>query len=150
MRPRVYDSYAEQKIDQRIGFIAFPIVNIIVWLVAGMLLAQTTGVGIDQASNVARLRAASTWLPWVVNGLVLVWAAIFRWHIGVGYLVSCGGFLATGVGLGLIGVIVSFVSVPLLALTGLIGLVVFLLLMLVASIWFLMKMLGLLRRWWAV
>ncbi len=150
MRPRIYDSYAEQKIDERIGFIAFPIVNIVVWVVARMLLARTSGAGIDQASTVAGLRAASTWLPWVVNGLVLIWAAIFRWHIGVGYLVSCGGFLVTGVGLGLIGVVVSFVSVPLLALTGLIGLVVFLLLMLVASIWFLLKMFGLLRRWWAV
>jgi hypothetical protein len=150
MRPRVYDAYAEQKIDQRIGFIAFPIVNIVVWLVTGMLLARTTGAGIEQASNVATLRTAASWLPWVVNGLVLIWAAIFRWHIGVGYLVSCGGFLVTGVGLGLIGVVVSFVSVPLLALTGLLGLLVFLLLILVASIWFLLKMFGLLRRWWAI
>jgi hypothetical protein len=150
VRPRVYDSYADQKIDQRIGFIAFPIVNILVWLVAGMLLARTTGASVDQASNVATLRAAANWLPWIVNGLVLIWAAIFRWHIGVGYLVSLGGFLATGLGLGLLWVIVSFVSVPLLALAGLIGLVVFLLLMLAASIWFLLKMFGLLRRWWAI
>jgi hypothetical protein len=146
----VYDSYAEQKIDQRIGFIAFPIVNIVVWIIAGMLLAQTNGAGFDQAATVAKLRAASTWLPWVVNGFVLIVAAIFRWHVGVGYLVSIGGFLVTGVGLGLIGVVVSFVSVPLLALTGLLGLLVFLLLMLAASIWFLVKMFGLLRRWWAV
>ena len=150
MRPRVYDSYAEQKIDQRIGFVAFPIVNIVVWLIAGMLLAQTTGAGIDQAATVARLRAASTWLPWVANGFVLILLAIFRWHIAVGYLVSFGGFLVTGVGLGLIGVVVSFVSVPLLALTGLLGLLVFLLLVLAASIWFLLKMFGLLRRWWAI
>jgi len=35
------------------------------------------------------------------------------------------------------------------ALTGMIGLVVFFLLVLAASIWFLVKMFGLLKRWWA-
>jgi hypothetical protein len=115
-----------------------------------MLLAQTNGAGFDQAATVAKLRAASTWLPWAVNGFVLIVAAIFRWHVAVGYLVSLGGFLVTGVGLGLIGVVVSFVSVPLLALTGLIGLLVFLLVMLAASVWFLVKMFGLLRKWWAI
>jgi hypothetical protein len=150
VRPRVYDSYAEQKIDQRIGFVAFPVINIAVWIIAGMLLAQTTGAGIDQAATVARLRAASTWLPWVTNGFVLIVAAIFRWHMAVGYLVSLGGFLVTGVGLGLISVVAYFVTAPLQALFDLGGLLFFLLLILVVGGWFLFKMFGVLRRWWTV
>jgi len=30
MKPKVYESFAEQKIDQRIGLVAFLIVNIVV------------------------------------------------------------------------------------------------------------------------
>jgi hypothetical protein len=148
LRPRVYDSYAEQKIDQRIGFIAFPIVNIIVWAAIRLLSAQLSSL--DVSPSAVRLRTTITLLPWVVNGLVLVWALIFRWHIGTGYLISFAGFAATGIGLGLITVVVIFTSAPLFATTGLIGLVLFLLLLFGSGLWFLYKMFGLLRRWWAI
>jgi hypothetical protein len=148
LRPRMYDSYAEQKIDQRIGFIAFPIVNIIVWAAIQLLSSQLNSL--DTSLGAMRLRTAITWLPWVVNGLVLLWALIFRWHIGTGYLISFAGFAVTGIGLGLITMLVIFASTPLFALTGLIGLILFLLLLFGSGLWFLYKMFGLLRRWWAV
>jgi len=148
LRPRVYDSYAELKVDQRIGFIAFPIVNIIVWVVIQLLSGQVSSL--DTSPSAVRLRATITLLPWVVNGLVLLWALIFRWHIGTGYLISFAGFAATGIGLGLITVVVIFASTPLFAMTGLIGLVIFLVLLIGSGLWFLFKMLGLLRRWWAI
>jgi len=148
LRPRVYDSYAEQKMDQRIGFIAFPIVNIIVWAIIQLLSGQVSSL--DTSPSAMRLRLTITLLPWVVNGLVLLWALIFRWHIGMGYLTSFAGLAITGIGLGLITMLVIFASTPLFALTGLIGLVLFLLLLIGSGLWFLYKMFGLLRRWWAV
>ena len=148
MRPRTYDSYADQKYDQRIGFIAFPIVNILIWVVITLLSQQISRF--DLSSSASGLRLAVTYMPWIVNGALLLWAFIFRQQIGVGYLVSFAGFAAAGIGLGLIGMVALFVSTPLLALTGLIGVVIFLGLLLVGGIWFLVKMLGLLRRWWAI
>ncbi len=148
LRPRVYDSYAEQKIDQRIGFIAFPIVNIIVWAAIQVLSQQVSSL--DTSPSAMRLRTIITLLPWVVNGLVLLWALIFRWHIGTGYLISFAGLAATGIGLGLITMLVIFASTPLFALTGYIGLILFLLLLVGSGLWFLYQMFGLLRRWWAI
>lgn len=148
MRPRVYDSYADQKRDQRVGFIAFPIVNILIWVVTNMLSQQISRF--DLSANAYSLRLAINYLPWVVNGVVLLWAFIFRQHVGVGYLVSFAGFAVTGIGLGLITMIAFFVTTPLLALTGLIGAVILLAVLLVAGIWFLVKMFGVLRNWWAI
>lgn len=150
MRPRTYDSYADQKRDQRIGFIVFPIVNVIVWAVTSFLWSQTTGLSLQEAARVAQLRTTANLLPWIVNGLILIWALIFRRHIAVGYLVSAAGFAIVGLGLGLISVVAYFVSAPVQALFDLIGFVFFLLLILVVGGWFLFKMFGVLKRWWAV
>src|SRR5438128_91737 len=135
VRPRVYDSYVEQKRDQRIGFIAFPIVNLLVWITIVVLQQQIDSL--DVSANAVRIKLTITWLPWVVNGFFLLWALIFRWSIGTGYLVSFAGFTATAIGLGLIGVVVFFAVTPLLALTDLLGVVIFLFVVLAVSIWFL-------------
>jgi len=148
MRPREYDSYADQKFDERIGFIMFPIVNLVVWTAAALLRGQISRF--DLTPGAANMRTLVVVLPWIVNALLLAWALIFRWHIGVGYLISLAWLGITGLGLGLIMVVAYFFFSPLLALFGTIGLGVTLLLLLAIWIWYLVKMVGVLRRWWRV
>jgi hypothetical protein len=145
---RAYDSYAEQKHDQRIGFVAFPIVNIILWIVTALISGKINPF--DRSADAYGMRSMVVWLPWAVNGLIMVAALILRRHIAFGYLISLVGFAIVFVGLGLISVVAYFVSAPLQALFDLGGFLFFLLLILVVGSWFLFKMFGVLRRWWAV
>ena len=137
MKPKVYESFAEQKIDQRIGFCAFLIVNLVMWPIVWLLSGRAT-------STIIAL------LPWVVNGLLLIWAAIFRRYIAGGYLVGLGGTLVVGAILGLIGVVAFFLSFPLSGLLGPIGDVIFLALALGVAIWFILKVIPIFRSWWAI
>lgn len=148
MRPKEYESYAEEKLDQRIGFLLCVIVNIIIWLTVEFLRRQIDSL--DLTPRATQLKLTITWLPWVVNLLILAYTLIFRRSVGTGYLVSFAGWTVVGVGLGLIGTVAFFASVPLLAVTGAIGFGVFLVLLAVGGLWFLWRMFRLLRRWWAV
>jgi hypothetical protein len=150
MKPKTYETFAEQKIDQRIGFVAFPVVNIVVWLLAWLLSGWVDSITIEPTVRHPNLRFAITLLPWVVNGLLLLWAAIFRRYIAAGYLVCLGAVLVVGAVLGLISVVAFFLAVPLSALIGPIGDLIFILLALGGSIWFLLKVIPLLRNWWAI
>jgi hypothetical protein len=150
VKPKVYESFAEQKIDQHIGFVAFPVVNAVVWLLAWLLSTWVDSITLEPSVPHPNLRLAIALLPWVVNGLVLLWAAVFRRYIAGGYLVFLGGLLVVGTLLGLIGVVAFCVSVPLTALTGLGGGLAFLALALAASIWFMLKVIPMLRKWWEI
>ena len=150
MKPKIYETFAEQKIDQRIGFVAFPIVNAIVWLASWLLSRWVDSITIEPAVRHPNLRLAITLLPWVVNALVLLWAAIFRRYIASGYLVCLGGLLGVGTVLGLIGVISFFLSVPLTALAGPAGALFFMMLAIIASTWFMLKVVPMFRNWWKV
>lgn len=145
---RVYDAYADEKRDQRIGFIAFPVVNLLVWGAATLLQGQVDHF--SASAETVQLKQTIAALPWAANALFLIAALIFRWHIGVGYLVSCGGWAVVAIGLGLLGVVAFFTTTPLMALTGLLGAGVFLLLLLALSGFFLWHMAQMLRRWWKI
>jgi hypothetical protein len=150
MKPKEYETFAEQKIDQRIGFVAFLVVNIVVGLLVWLLSAWVDSITNEPTVRHPRLRLAITLLPWVVNGLLLLWAAIFRRYIASGYLVCLGGAVVVGTVLGLIVVVAFFLATPLSALIGPIGDLIFILLALGGAIWFLLKVFPLLRNWWAV
>lgn len=150
MKPKVYETFAEQKIDQRIGFCAFPIVNVVVWLLAWLMGSWVDSITIEPTVRHPNLRLAITLLPWVVNGLLLIWAVIFRRYIASGYLVFVGALLVVGAILGLIGVVAFFLAIPLSALVGPIGDLIFVVLALGGSIWFILKIIPLLRNWWAI
>ena len=77
------DNYA-RKADRKVGFVAFPIINVVVWFVSWLFSS-----GVQSESGWALL------LPWVANGLVLVYAFIFRPEFAVGYLV----FIAFALGI---------------------------------------------------
>jgi hypothetical protein len=150
MKPKVYESFAQQKIDQRIGFVAFPIVNIVVWLLAWLLSSWVDSITIEPTVRHPNLRLVIALLPWVVNGLLLIWALFFRRYIASGYLVCLGGLLVVGAILGLIGVVAFFLAIPLSALVGPIGDLFFIVLALGGGIWFILKVIPILRNWWEI
>jgi hypothetical protein len=150
VKPKVYESFAQQKIDQRIGFVAFLIVNVVVGLLAGLLSSWVDSITIEPTVRHPNLRLAIALLPWVVNGLLLIWALIFRRYIAVGYLVCLGGLLVVGAVLGLIGVVSFFISVPVTALIEPLGTLVFLALTLAGGIWFILKVIPVFRHWWEI
>ena len=150
VKSKIYESFAEQKIDQRIGFVAFLIVNIVIALLVVLLSSWVDSITIEPTVRYPNLQLTITLLPWVVNGLLLIWALIFRRYIAVGYLMCLGGLLVVGAVLALIGIVSFFVSVPVTALFDLIGTLVFLVLTLVGSIWFILKVIPIFRNWWAI
>jgi hypothetical protein len=150
MKPKIYETFAEQKIDQRIGFVAFPIVNLVVVLLVWLLSRWVDSITIEPTVRHPNLRLMITLLPWLANGLLLLWAAIFRRYIASGYLVCLAALLVVGAILGLIGVVTFFLAVPLSALIGPLGDLIFILLALGVGIWFILKIIPLLRNWWTI
>jgi len=81
MKRKVYETGRRKKSDQRLGCIAFPLVNVVLWLL-GMISSESM-------TNISAEVMALT-LAWIVNGLILVLAFKFRPDIGVGYIMSVG------------------------------------------------------------
>ena len=77
---KVYATDQERKSDQRLGCIAFPLVNGAIWM--GWLVV-TEGLIID-----ANLFALGLGAAWFVNGIIFILAFLFRPALGVGYIVS--------------------------------------------------------------
>ena len=124
--------------------------NSVVWLLVWRLSSWVDSITIEPTVRHPNLRLAIILLPWVVNLLLLLWAAIFRRYIASGYLVCLGAALVVGAILGLIGVVAFFLAIPLSALIGPIGDLMFILLALGGSIWFILKIIPLLKHWWAI
>ena len=83
---KVHTTDRERKSDQRLGCIAFPIVNGTIWLC--WLLA---GEGQTQTDvNYWALGAV-----WCVNGIIFILAVLFRPALGVGYIASIALILVT-------------------------------------------------------
>jgi hypothetical protein len=150
MKPKRYESFAQQKIDQRIGFVAFLVVNLVVGLLVGLLSSWADSITVEPNVRHPNLRLAIMVLPWVVNAVLLIWALIFRRYIAAGYLVCMAGLLVVGVILGLIGVVAFFLAIPLSALIGPIGDLIFIVLALGGGIWFIVKVIPILRNWWEI
>lgn len=89
MKRKVYMTARERRIDQIIGFVAFPMVNAVVWA-ANWSLARIAPV---LHAPYDLIQVYFSLLPWIVNGLLLVLAFLFRPHIGIGYL-ACAGVTA--------------------------------------------------------
>ncbi len=104
MKRKKYNNDYERKYDQRAGFIAFIVFNVALWLFRFLLI---TGVRIYVHSflqvNVFeytlpfadQLETFIIMFPWVMNGLVIVLALIFRPQFTIGYLAGVAlAFLA--------------------------------------------------------
>ncbi len=81
MKRKVYATVREQKTDQLVGLIAFPLINILLWG-TGYGYVGLAPQGTDDSLLGLLL------VPWIVNSGFVILAFIFRPHIGVGYLAS--------------------------------------------------------------
>lgn len=93
---KVYATDRERKSDQRLGCVAFPLVNVPLWLI-GLLISESVPHTTFQAIVLL--------LTWIVNGLILIAAFLFRPQIGVGYIMSvaliiCGTLMMSALTVG--------------------------------------------------
>ena len=124
---KVYTTDQERKSDQRLGCIAFPLVNGAIWL--GWLIATEGLTEIDVIPWAWALGAA-----WFVNGIIFILAFLFRPSLGVGYIVSIALILVAVMMLGCIFLVSCFaglaVALPLdIAITHVLGYLVALVLL---------------------
>ena len=131
MKRKYYKYDYERKADRRAGFFAFPIINGAVWFASWLL---STGV---QSGGVWGLL-----LPWLANGLILVFAFIFRPEFAVGYITFISaaitavfvlGFLFVGGCFLAIGV--GFIFTPLGPLAGIVAIGVYLAILAAGLAW---------------
>jgi hypothetical protein len=148
MRRKVYTSGSERKHDQHIGAIAFVVVNVFVWLVYQWLIAPTY----IENSRITRLETslAVQLMPWMVNGVFLLWAFIFRSQIGVGYITAFAAILFAGLTLVVLVVGSCIISLPFVYLAESLGIVVFGGVAILGFIWFLIKAFEAVTAWWSV
>ena len=76
MKRKVYTTPRERLTDQIIGFLAFPLVNVLLWIIVWV---------IPQMIDSPLIILVSV-LPWLVNGIVIVLAFLLRHQFGVGYM----------------------------------------------------------------
>jgi predicted anti-sigma-YlaC factor YlaD len=96
-----------------------------------------------------RLYTALLLMPWVVNGVVLVWAFIFRPQIGIGYITSFGAILIAMVGLAMIAFVSCVASTPFIFVAGPLGILVFFGLGLAGFVWLVKSGLEQVGAWWS-
>ena len=95
--------------DQIMGFLAFPLVNVPLWIISQ--------------------RMESWALPWIVNGIVLALAFLFRPQFGVGYIAFIGIAIIVLTVLSVVFVAACFVSVLAGLVIGPLAIVLFIVLM---------------------
>jgi hypothetical protein len=98
MKRKVYTTSRERRIDQLIGFAAFPLVNAVIFA-ANWLLAWAADALHAPTQEVQTFQVCISLLPWIVNGLVLVLIFLFRPYMGIGYIACMGITLCVPVAL---------------------------------------------------
>jgi len=121
MKRKVYATRRERMTDQIIGFLAFPLVNVPLGIIFWMISQR-----ID--SPLPTLVSA---LPWLVNGIVLVLAALLRPELAMGYVAFIAIAITASTALSVLFVAACFVVIPLALVIGDLANWVFVLLMLV-------------------
>jgi WD40 repeat protein len=111
MKRKVYASDRERKSNQLRGAIAFPLVNVPLWLITGSLLgwAERTYGGSPTYDSV---HTPILLLPWFVNGLILTLVFLLRPQMGVGYIASIFLIIGAGIVLGGLFVVTCVLSLP--------------------------------------
>ena len=132
MKRKVYVTDQERRADQIKGFLAFPIVNVLLWIILQLLysLSPTQGPATNESVFVL-VRCLIFALPWLVNGSVLALALIFRPQFGVGYIAFVTGAFTVIILLGTLFVAACFVSILSALVLGPLAIIVFIILMLV-------------------
>lgn len=139
MKRKVYPTRRERMIDELIGFLAFPLVNVPLGIMLGAIKHR-----ID--SSLLMLVAA---LPWLVNGGLLVLAFLLRPAFAIGYIAFIGAVVASVIALSVVVVAACFVTIPLFLVIGDLGNCVFILLVLVGLFRLVVWAMDLFTNWWS-
>ncbi len=111
MKRKVYVTDQERRADQIKGFLAFPIVNVLLWITLQLLDSLSpTQVSTTNKSLFVLVRCLIFALPWLVNGAILALAFVFRSQFAIGYIAFIGIALAVVVGLSILFVAACFVA----------------------------------------
>ena len=130
MKRKVYATSRERKADQIKGFWAFPIVNVPLWIVSQMIYSQLpTRVAMTDLSSFMLIRGLVSALPWLVNGIVLVLAFLFRPGFGVGYVAFIAIAITVVTALSVLFVAACFMSVVSTLVIGPLAIALFVVLM---------------------
>ena len=156
MKRKVYATSRERKLDQLIGFAAFPILNLILWAVLGALgFIVQPAYGPLPGNDLVSITILA--LPWIMNGMVLALAFAFRPQIGIRYLAFI--VIGTGASIALSFLLVAacftslIVAIPFMGFrndaASVVLLVVFFGLSLAGLIFLGWLAVGWIRNWWA-
>ena len=145
MKRKVYASRRERKIDQIIGFLSFPLVNVplgaILWIISETTIFSRT-------SNPSLLLMVISALPWLVNGIVLVLAFRFRLEFGVGYIAFIAIAITATAALSVLFVAACFVIIPLYRVIGDLAILVFVFLIAAGLLGLIVFAIYAFGRWW--
>jgi hypothetical protein len=101
MKRKVYTTRRERIIDEILGFLAFPLLNvplgIVLWLISERIDSQL-------------LAALVSALPWLVNGIVFVLAVLLRPEFAMGYVAFIALTLTVVTALSVLFVAACFVT----------------------------------------
>ena len=115
--------------DQIIGFLAFPLVNVPLWIISQ--------------------RIDSSALPWIVNGIVLALAFLFRPQFGVGYIAFIGIAITVVTVLSVLFVAACFVSILSAAVIGDLAIGLFVVLMAAGLLGLVVLAIYVFQSWWS-
>ena len=101
MKRKIYATRRERMTYQVIGFLAFPLLNVPLWIILSI---------ISQMASSLWLTILLSAVPWLVNGIVIVLALLFHPEFGVGYVVFIGAAVAVATALGVVFVAACFVT----------------------------------------
>lgn len=155
MKRKVYESDKERYADRRRGAVLFLGVNGLVLLLYFFLQAQLKQAAPDiYFEDQERYARYIQLIPWVVNGLVLLPALIWRSELAAGYLSCIGLILVAGVGLTVLFWVSCVAGLGIGVIFGpagsVIGVSIFITLFLVGVVWGLVQIVGLAKEWWDV
>lgn len=129
MKRKEYITGRERMIDQITGFWAFPLVNIVVWIISQ--------------------RIDSLALPWLVNIIVLIFAYLFRPEFGTGYIAFIAVALIMVTASSILFVAACFVSILSAAILGNLAVLLFAILMLVGLYGLARFAIDVFSNWWS-
>lgn len=102
MMRKVYATKRERMIDQTLGFLAFPLVNvalgITLWIISQMISSWWWF-------------ELSSALPWLVNGVIIFLALLWRPEFAIGYITFIGAAVTVVTLLGVLFLAACFVTI---------------------------------------
>ena len=102
MKRKVYTTRRERMTDQIVGFLAFPLVNVplgfFLWIISQIAYSWLLSI----------LFSA---LPWLVNGILILLALLWRPEIAIGYVTFMGAAVAMIILMSVLFVAACFVTI---------------------------------------